>query len=154
MKRPMTLTAFIISTVLLGIDLILELISLPAVFALFGLAEGDVMVAVVAIVMLLVIALVVVSLVFNSISISAWNKSVAEFPKKKGKVVTAVVLNFVLVALLIISAIMSSSITVMPVLLILGLVATNVLALVDLSLEKKRVDAQAQQNAEQPTVEE
>ena len=112
------------------------------------------MVAVVAIVMLLVVALVVVSLVFNSISISAWNKSVAEFPKKKGKVVTAVVLNFVLVALLIISAIMSSMITVMPVLLILGLVATNVLALVDLSLEKKRVAAQAQQNAEQPTVEE
>lgn len=123
MKRTLTLVGFIISTVFLGIDAVLELIGLPLVFALFT-EPALIFVAVIA---LATIALVIVSLVFNIIGITAYKN----YDKRKKSVKTAIVLNFILVGLLLVSMIMGSF-AIMSILLVLALVAANVLAIIDL----------------------
>ncbi len=141
MKRPMTLVAFILSTVFLGIDTILELISIPALIQIISSGYGSAMGGVIAITIIL-IAFIIVALVFNAICIPKWSASVGEYAGKRGFIITTVVLNFIIVLLMIISMAIGA-ITVMAVLLLLVLTATNVLVLIDLNMEKARVQAMA-----------
>ena len=141
MKRPMTLVAFILTIVMLSIDAILELIGIAFIFEIFAAAEAPGMI-ILGVIALITIALIVVSLVFNILGITAWNKDAQGYQKKRKFVITAVVLNFVLVLLMLISM-FTGAFSVMSVLLLLALVAGNVLAIVDLAREKKKV-AQAQ----------
>lgn len=145
MKRVMTLVGFIISTVLLGIYSLIQLIGIAAIIdALSAVgAEGS---ATLAIVLIITIALCVLALVFNAIAITAWKKDAAGYKKKKGMVITAIVFNFILILFLIIGM-ASGVVGVLDILLLIALIAANVLAFVDMGLEKKRVAA-AQQPVE------
>ena len=137
MKRPLTLTGFIIGTVALGIQTIFELIGIALIFELLT-ATGAPGAIVFGVVGLLTIALVVVSLVFNILGITAWNKNAEGYQKKRKFVITAVVLNFVVVLLMLIGMLMGSF-SVISLIVMLALIATNVLAIVDLAREKNKV---------------
>lgn len=140
MKRPMTLVAFIISTVFLGIEALLELIALIETINV-AIKWGASSLTTSIIISILLYGVVVVAIVFNAISISAWNKNKEGFKKKKSKIITAIVFNFIVVLFALISLIVGASAPVaFLVLIFLALVATNVLAFVDLGIEKNRIE--------------
>ena len=147
MKRPMTLIAFILSTVFLGIDTILELISIPMWIQIINSGYGSAMGGVIALAIIL-LAFIILALVFNAICIAKWNKSVGAFAGTKGFIITTIVFNFIIVGLILISLIVNGAIAPMPIIMLLVLIATNVLVLIDLNMEKARVQAMATETAE------
>ena len=134
----MTLIGFIIATSLLGIYTIIQLVGIAAIIDFLSATTGVEGGATLAVVLIITLALCVLALVFNAIAISAWNKDPAGYKKKKGLVITATVFNFVIILLLIIGMV-SGACGVLDVLLLPALIAANVLAYVDMGLEKKRV---------------
>lgn len=150
MKRVMTLVGFIVATALLGIYSLIQLIGVAAIIDLLtatGVQGG----ALLAVVIIITLALCVLALVFNAIAITAWKKDAAGYKKKKAMVITATVFNFVIILLLIIGM-ASGAVGVLDVLLLLALLAANVLAYVDMGLEKKRT-AVAQEQVEETDAE-
>ena len=147
MKRPMTLVAFILSTVFLGIDTILELVSIPALIQVINSGYGSAMGGVIAITIIL-LAFIILALIFNAICIPKWNKSVGAFAGTKGFIITTIVFNFIIVGLILISLIITGAIVPMSIIILLVLTATNVLVLIDLNMEKARVQAMATETAE------
>ncbi len=140
MKRPMTLTAFIIGTVVQAIYACFSLFTLTLVIDLLSASTETTGVVTVVALCLVELAFAVVSLVLNALAIKAWNKSPEFYTKGKGKIITATVFNFIMIVLLIIGIAGSTEgVPVLNILIILALIATNVLAYVDLGLEKKRV---------------
>ena len=139
MKRPMTLTGFIISTVMIAVYAGFSLFTLTLMIDLFSMANQTTGLVTVLALCLVELAFAVVSLVLNAISIRAWNKSPELYKKAKGKIITATVFNFILIVLLIIGiAGTTEGVPVLNILIILALIASNVLAYVDLGMEKKR----------------
>ncbi|MBP3619901.1 MAG: hypothetical protein J6J24_04495 [Clostridia bacterium] len=137
MKRVMTLIGFIISTSLLGLYTLIQLVCVAAIidhFSATGIQGG----ATLAVIFLITLALCIVTLVFNAIAISAWKKDPLGYKKKKGIVITATVFNFITILFLIIGM-FSGAVGVLDILLLFALIATNVLAYVDMGIEKKRV---------------
>ncbi|MBQ8909153.1 MAG: hypothetical protein IJY90_02595 [Clostridia bacterium] len=133
MKRPLTLTGAILATVGQGIYGILALLAFIT-YCEFGVLTY-------IIVALLITLVVLTALVMNIVSIGAWNKDKDGYKKLKGIIITAVVLNFVVVLnqlLDLFAAGVSVGIVVLYFLLIGLNVAGNVLMLVDLSKEGKR----------------
>ena len=147
MKRPMTLIAFILSTVFLGIDTILELISIPTLIQIINSGYASAMGGIIALTIIL-LAFIILALVFNAICIAKWNKSVGAFAGTKGFIITTIVFNFIIVGLILISWIVNGAIAPMPIIILLVLIATNVLVLIDLNKEKARVQAMATETAE------
>ena len=140
MKRPMTLVAFIISTVFLGIDALLELIGLIEIINV-AINWGASSLATSIIISILLFGVIVVAIVFNAISISAWNKNKDGFKKKKSKIITAIVFNFIVILFALIALIVGKGSSVaFFVLILFALVATNVLAFVDMGIEKNRIE--------------
>lgn len=141
MKRPMTLVAFIISTVFLGIDALLELIGLIEIINIAINWGAGSSLATSIIISILLFGVIVVAIVFNAISISAWNKNKDGFKKKKSKIITAIVFNFIVILFALIALIVGKGSSVaFFVLILFALVATNVLAFVDLGIEKNRIE--------------
>ena len=134
MKRVMTLVGGIIGTVVDAIYSFVALLEGALLLELLG-AAGVPGASIFAIVGLLIIAIVVTALVLNAISISGFTCSAEKFAKKRGVIITAVVFNFLLAFLLILST-MTGGVTFFTALVILTSIATGVLFIVDLCLEK------------------
>lgn len=150
MKRVMTLVGFIVATAFISIYTLIQLIGVAAIIDALSAANvsGG---ATLAIVLIITLALCVLALVFNAIAITAWKKDAAGYKKKKAMVITATVFNFVLILLLIIGMV-SGAVGVLDILLLLALLTANVLAYVDMGLEKKRT-AVAQEQVEEADAE-
>ena len=97
----------------------------------------DTFVALVTLLALACVILIAVALIFNAICISKWNKSKEDFAMSKGMLNGTIILNFVIVGIIVLLGIVNKYIDAMGIVLILALVATNVLALVELNSEKK-----------------
>ncbi len=152
MKRPMTLTAFIMGTVVQAIYACFSLFTLTLVIDVLSASTDTTGAATVLALCLVELAFAVVSLVLNALVIKAWNKSPEFYKKEKGKIIAATVFNFIMIVLLIIGIAGSTEgVPVLNIIIILALIATNVLAYVDLGLERKRVE---KLEAEGATVEE
>ena len=145
MKRPLTLVGFILATVFLGIDTILELISLPTLLNVINSGYASSAMGVIILTFVLIV-FIILALIFNIICIPKWSLSVGAFAGKKGFIITTIVFNFIIVGLVLISFIIGA-ITVMAILLLLTLTTANILILVDMAAEKNRVIAAAQSEA-------
>lgn len=133
MKRPLTLTGFILGTIFLGIEAIAGLI----LFIDFMNYTGN---SIVIVALGLALALSIVSLIFNAISIPAWNKSPEVYRRKRGIIITAIVFNFIIVLFTIIGfASGETNPNMLTILEILGIIAANVLGIIDLTRESKKV---------------
>lgn len=135
-KRVMTLIGGIVGTVFDAIFSVIMIIGIAAILDLARGAEGSGLVAVVGI---MEIALGVIALILNAISISGFACDHDKYKKRLGVIIAAVVFNFLLAILLIFS--LASAVTVITVLVLIASLAANVLYLVDIGLEKKRVEA-------------
>lgn len=147
MKRTLALIGFIVATVFLGIDMILELLSLPALIQLLEYANGGTALVFVIITFIL-LALIMVALVFNALCIRTWDKPVDVFASKKGFIIGTVVLNFIIALLMLFFMIYTGVIGAMQVILFVSLIASNALILIDFTNEHKRVQPVAPQNEE------
>lgn len=143
MKRVMTLVGGIIGVVFDAIYSVIMLIGIAAILDLLAGAEGSALFAVIGI---LETVLGIVTLILNAVTIGAYNCAHEKYAKKRGLIITAVVFNFLLALLLIIS--LASAVTLITILVMLASIATGVLLIVDLCLENKRV-AKANANQEQ-----
>ena len=135
MKRPMTLTASILGTVMHSVYSIIELYVLILLLDYAGGVNGS---GIVMVSTAIALALSIIALVFNAISIAAWNKSQDNFKKKRKFVITAIVFNFIVILFIIIGLLMSGSLAVLDIITLIVLIAANVLFIVDLAIEKKR----------------
>lgn len=140
MKRPLTLTSAILGTVFQGI---LSLSSVILFIELIDYLEGSAL----TFVLLLTIAIAVLGLIFNILSIPAWNKTPEVFRKKRGFIITAVVFNFVVVVLSLIGyAGGEARVNILSILMLIGLTTASVMFIVDMAIEGKRAAKFAQQN--------
>lgn len=147
MKRPMTLVGFIVASVFLSIDAILELVSLPAFFDIIASGYASQIIDIIVLTFIS-LTLIILALIFNIICIPKWSCTAVEYADKKGFMITTIVFNFAIILIMFISIIRNLSygayVPVMALLLIMALTATNVLVLIDRSLEKKRVARRAE----------
>lgn len=134
MKRPLTLSAFITGTSLFGLFTFVYLIQSIA-FGAFDLTE-------LMIISIILTAFTIACLVLNACSISVYNKSHEEYMKKKSLIIASIVLNFTeMLFVIILMAIASTATTIIfNLLFLLALIAVNVLAIVDLSMENKKYE--------------
>ena len=151
MKRPLALTAYLLATVSLALFVVLYLVGTIRLLAWAGGFGAT------TIIVFLVAAIYGVALALNAASISSFKASPAKYKKKKATAIAAIVFNFITVLLLFISLVaMNTSIgaflafplfALIPnngfiailVIVLLCVLAATVLAIVDLTLEKKRV---------------
>lgn len=155
MKRKLTLIGSILGTVANAIYTCIAIYSvliLALAMNIAGSQEGGGEVAAVAgfAIVLLVAILVfcVLALIFDAMSISAWNKDAAGYKKKKGIVITSVVFDLLTAVFLLVNF------SVLNILFSLVLIAASVLKIVDLANEnKKGAEAEKQAVAEQNTTE-
>ena len=149
MKRPLTLTSAILGTVFQGI---LALESIILFVAMMDLVAGATGAGTLAIVMIVTIAIAVLGLIFNILSIPAWNKAPEVFRKKRGVIITAIVFNLLIVVLSLIGyAGEGATVNVLSILMLLCLIASSIMYIVDLATEKKRVAELEAQNATEET---
>ncbi len=162
MKRPLALTAYLLSTISMAIYVLLYLIGTIKIFTWADGFNFSI------IFILLITAIFGVTLALNAASISTFKASPEKYKKKKATAVTAIVFNFITVLLLFISLVaMSSSVGAFLIFPIVALIlndafiaivvivlvcvlAASILAIVDLCLENKRV-APAQPAAQPAT---
>lgn len=138
MKRIMTLVGGIIGTVFTAIFSLIMLIGITAILAiLFDLGSGSMISALFALIGLLEIALGIVALVLNAMCIGKFSYTHEKYVAKRGLIITAIVFNFLLALLLIIS--LATQFSALTMFVFLACLATGVLYIVDMSLEKKRV---------------
>ena len=152
MKRINTMVATIMGTVANAYQLVVNLIS---AFALFGLladiSSGTSMAGVLPTILLILlfVAVIIVAFILTCIIFKYMNAAPETYKSKKGLIIAAIVFNFLVVLLLCIGGFEGAIFgIIMNVLSILLLVATNVLYIVDLCLEKGRV---ARKSAEEQT---
>lgn len=151
MKRPLTLTSAILGTVFQGI---LALESVILFIAMMDLVAGATGAGTLAIVMIITIAIAVLGLIFNILSIPAWNKAPEVFRKKRGVIITAIVFNLLIVVLSLIGyAGEGTTVNFLSILMLLCLIASSIMFIVDLATEKKRVAELEAQNATEETTE-
>lgn len=139
MKRPLTLSAFIIGTVFCSFYTIMIILSITMVSAVLDAAGAGYAAGAVYGVLVVELLFMVASLVLNAIAITAWNKDAEGYNKKKGVIIAAVVLNFISIAFYFVSSFMDLSGIAMAIIAMITLIVTNVLALIDLANEKKRI---------------
>lgn len=143
MKRINTMVGTIMGTVANAYQLVVNLIS---AFALFGLladiSSGTSMAGVLPTILLILlfVAVIVVAFILTCRIFKYMNAAPETYESKKGLIIAAIVFNFLVVILLCIGGFEGTAFgIIMNVLCLLVLVATNVLLIVDMCLEKKRV---------------
>lgn len=154
MKRVNSLVAAILGTVVHSVQVLINLYSLILVFSLIpsvGNSNAGV-VAYVVLTTLLLMAVFVVALVLTLVTFRYVNKTPELYAKKRATTIATIVFDFLVVILLLAFGI-SSSIpsTVINVISALIVLASAVLYIVDLCLEKKRVEKVNKNAVAEPT---
>jgi len=137
MKRPMTLVSGILGLVSHVVTLIISVIGLIGALEWFSFANDSyytrsVMTSVI-ILCIFGLAISVIGLIFNILTITKWNKATKVYKSTKGKIIVAIVFNFLgIVIAFLVGGIIVGVITM------LMYAAAIALAIVDLCLENKR----------------
>lgn len=137
MKRVMTLVGSIVATVLHAIFSLIMLLGLTLVFEIIRAVDAPVGSVFLAAIMLVLTAIGIVTLVFTAIAMSGFSCDHEKYAKKRGLLLTAVVLNFVVAVFSFV--VFCSSLTGFYLVWFLASAAGGALILVDLCLEGKRV---------------
>lgn len=137
MRRKLAFSGFILGTVITAITAFFMLIGGIVIIEMLSSVDADAYIAIVVVEVLFFIA----TLVLNAVSISATTNA-KKFDRRKGLVITTIVFNFLAMLVYIMpmtTEVLSTGVIVVYVLLMLALIASNVLAIVDLSLNKKAI---------------
>lgn len=140
MKRPLSLVAFIAGAIIQTIYVFFALFLLTLFIDVLS-TDGVDATGIVSLIVILAFELVfaIVSLIFNALSISSWNKSSEVYKKKRGIIITAIVLNFIFVVFMIVAFVIGVSTSALNIIVMVLLTIVDALAIIDLILENKRV---------------
>lgn len=141
MRRVKTLTAGILATVTQAIFSIIMLVALFLIVDLISMGATGVEGTIVL--MAILTAVVLTTLVLSIVAIPAWAKDAVGFKKKKALIITAVVFNFVVVLYQLISLVTAAPAagTIILYVILMGMsIAANVLWLIDLAQEGRKVN--------------
>lgn len=148
MKRNLSLIAIIMATVVFAIQLILNIMDFVVIISALSAYSGDftsVEMASLAMVLALYIfllAFIVVAFILTILMFKYVNASPEEYAKKKGTTIAAIVFNFLVMILLVISFIGASNVgtLIFSIICFIALVVATVMIIVDLATEKKKVE--------------
>ena len=148
MKRNLSLIAIIMATVVFGIQLILNTMDFVVIISALSAYSGDftsVEMASLGMVLALYIfllAFIVVAFILTILMFKYVNASPEEYAKKKGTTIAAIVFNFLVMILLVISFIGASNVgtLIFSIICFIALVVATVMIIVDLATEKKKVE--------------
>lgn len=158
MKRNLSFAGTILSTIANGILVIISVVSLIMVFGIIagisgqtGFAQAELMVAIISIgVSLLMLALVLAAFILSCKMFKYINAPHEEYAKKKGSIIAVIVLNFLVVILCILSMDPSSVGTfIFYLICMLVLIASNILFIIDLAQENKKMKKMTVRNVEE-----
>ena len=148
MKRNLSLIAIIMATVVFAIQLILNIMDFVVIISALSAYSGDftsVEMASLAMVLALYIfllAFIVVAFILTILMFKYVNASPEEYAKKKGTTIAAIVFNFLVMILLIISFVGATNVgtLIFSIICFIALVVATVMIIVDLATEKKKVE--------------
>ena len=148
MKRTLSLAGVTTATVVLGIQLILNLIDLFAFFAVLGgmsgAGSGAETAAVILAILLYIflLAFIVVAFILTLMMFKYVNASPEIYAKKKAVTIASIVFDFLVIILLLISFFGSANVgtLIFSIICFIALLAATILLIIDLVNEKKRVE--------------
>lgn len=160
MKRTLSLAAAIMSTLANGILVIISVVSLIMVFGIIagisgqtGSVQAEMMFAIISIsISLLMLALVLAAFILSCKMFKYINASHEDYTKKKSSIIAVIVLNFLVMILCILSMDPSSVGTfIFYLICMLVLLVSNILFIIDLAQENKKVKAMVARPVEEST---
>lgn len=160
MKRNLSFVGTILSTIANGILVIISVISLIIVFGIIagisgqtGSVQAELMVAIISIgISLLMLALVLAAFILSCKMFKYINATHEDYTKKKSSIISVIVLNFLVMILCILSMDPSSVGTfIFYLICMLVLLASNILFIIDLAQENKKVEAMVARPVEEST---
>lgn len=158
MKRTLSLAAAIMSTLANGILVIISVVSLIMVFGIIagisgqtGSVQAEMMFAIISIsISLLMLALVLAAFILSCKMFKYINASHEDYTKKKSSIIAVIVLNFLVMILCILSMDPSSVGTfIFYLICMLVLIASNILFIIDLAQENKKMKKMTVRNVEE-----
>lgn len=144
MKRKLAFSGFITATCISALLSLVMFIALICLIDIYSAVSGELgaSVGVMSLILMAVTVLFTIAcLILNSCSISS-TATAQKMNKKKGLVITSVVFNFVVIFFLLLVSIANGTAAILYIICMLGLIASNVLILVDLSHLTKAVNAE------------
>lgn len=151
MKRPLTLISAILGTVVYSILIISAIITLSSYIKYFDgvlmhanqIREFELMIGI----LIFVLTFVIVGLILSIFSIVAWDKSKEQYQNRRGGIITAIVFNFIMI-ITIIAGFSLSGFSFLSFIELMILLASAIMFIVDLSIEKNRVEKISVKNVE------
>lgn len=140
MKRPMSLVACILNICAAVCYLAYQFLVALILFDLLKSAssidtEGLIMIAL----MLSSLLIAVIAIIFNAVSISAWNKTHEKYKTKRKLITTTLTFSYFLFILILIRLILSAgSNVVADIFVLIAIFVSNILLILDLALENRR----------------
>lgn len=137
MRRKLAFSGFILGTIITAITAFFMLIGGILAIEILSSMDAGASIAIIVVEVLFFVA----TLVLNAVSISA-TTTAKKFDRRKGLVITTIVFNFLAMLVYIMPMTaegLPAGFIVVYVLLMLALIASNVLVIVDLSLNKKAI---------------
>lgn len=144
MKRKLAFSGFITATCITALLSLVMFIALIYLIDIYSAVSGELGTSVGVtslIIMAITVLFTIACLILNSCSISS-TATAQKMNKKKGLVITSIVFNFVVVFFLLLVAIANGTAAILYIICMLGLIASNILIIVDLSRLSKAVNAE------------
>ena len=137
MKRKYTLIGFIIGLLAnLVLGGVLSFVSFLIVAIVSDLG-GDI-IGFTPLICLVVLS--VIATIFNAIAISVWKKEHTQYVKNIWKIITAIIFNFIIIGIAISTFFVQDTNNLLSILLIIFLLISNTFAILDMVLEKSKVN--------------
>lgn len=148
MKRNLSLIAIIMATVVYGIQLILNIMDFFVIISALSAYSGDftsaemASLAMVLALYIFLLAFIVVAFILTILMFKYVNASPEVYAKKKPTTIAAIVFNFLVMILLIISFVGATNVgtLIFSIICFIALVVATVMIIVDLVNEKKKVE--------------
>lgn len=134
-RRKLNLIGSIVGTVFSALASVVLALALFTVLQLVGALSGNPAIMLASIMMIGMAAVSVVALIMNILSIIV-SKNAETLKAKKGRVITAIVFNFICVALFLYYLLMSGF-NMTYLFVVIGLTVASVLMIIDLAMLKK-----------------
>lgn len=159
MKRVLSLTAVIMATAVLGIQLILNIIDFFSIITVIGAATSNdpsVLGSVIGVLLLylFLLAFIIVAFILTVMMYKYINGTAEEYAKKKNITITAIVFDFLICVLFIISITGAPNVLslILSIICLIILLAAAILLIIDLVNEKKRVEESVQVRPDETNV--
>lgn len=163
MKRTKSLVASILGTIANAVQVVINLIGFFAVITLLSFisegtsSEEQAVIIFMVLIMVVLILVLITALVLSCVTFGYINGSHEKWTKRRGVTITTIVFNFLVVGLLLFSLLISTEVSALDIvfnIITMGMIiAANVLYIIDLATEERKVKKLNEQKTEVSTTE-